>query len=113
MFCCMREFSGLGGTAKDSLCWPGATLCRVLLKAFAWTEMQTGPHASKLQRRSTSGGAVRRGNHTWGCYSVTQSTMALSSWESEMYATGSATARGLQSNTCLIETNSPCNLKIY
>ncbi|CAK0811173.1 unnamed protein product [Prorocentrum cordatum] len=68
---------------------------------------------SELQRRSTSGGAVRYGDHTWDCYSVTQSTIALSSGESEMYATGSATARGLQCKTYLIETQRPCNLKIY
>ena len=68
---------------------------------------------SELQRRSTSGGAVRYGYHTWDCYSVTQSTIALSSGESEMYATGSATARGLQCKTYLIETQRPCNLKVY
>ena len=68
---------------------------------------------SELQRRSTSGGAVRYGDHTWDCYSVTQSTIALSSGESEMYATGSATARGLQCKTYLIETQRPSNLKIY
>ena len=56
---------------------------------------------------------MRYGDHTWDCYSVTQSTIALSSGESEMYATGSATARGLQCKTYLIETQRPCNLKIY
>ena len=64
---------------------------------------------SELQRRATSGGAVRDGDHTWDCYSVTQSTIALSSGESEMYATGSATARGLQCKTYLIETQRPSN----
>eukprot|EP00959_Pyramimonas_sp_CCMP1952_P401443 8411609-Pyramimonas_sp.AAC.1 len=75
--------------------------------------MQTGPHATELQRRSTGGGAVRYGGHTWDCYSVAQSTIALSSGESGMYAAGIATARGLQCNTYLIDTLRPCNLKIY
>eukprot|EP00959_Pyramimonas_sp_CCMP1952_P028331 594460-Pyramimonas_sp.AAC.1 len=75
--------------------------------------MQTGPHAGELQRRSTSGGAVRHGGHTWGCYLVTQSTIAPSPGESEMHATGSATARGLYRKTYLIEAQRPCNLKIY
>ena len=48
---------------------------------------------TELLRRSTSGGAARYGLHTWDCYSVTQATIALSSAESEFYATGSATAR--------------------
>ena len=56
---------------------------------------------------------MRYGDNTWDCYSVTQSTIALSSGESEMYATGSAAARGLQCKTYLIETQRPCNLKIY
>ena len=47
----------------------------------------------ELLRRSTIGGAVRDGLHTWDCYSVTQATIALSSAESEFYATGSATAK--------------------
>ncbi|CAK0909889.1 unnamed protein product [Prorocentrum cordatum] len=69
--------------------------------------------ASELQRRSTSGGAVRYGEHTWDCYSVAQSTIALSAGEPGMYATGSATARGLQRNIYMIETQRPCKLKIY
>ncbi|CAK0842192.1 unnamed protein product, partial [Prorocentrum cordatum] len=68
---------------------------------------------SEFQRRFTSGGAVRDGDHTWDCYSATQSTIALSSGEPEMHAAGSATARGLQCKTGLIETKRPCNLKIY
>ena len=50
---------------------------------------------TELLRRSTSGGAVRYGLHTWDCYSVTQATIALSSAESEFYATGCATASQL------------------
>ena len=34
---------------------------------------------TELPRRSTSGGAVRYGLHTWDCYSVTQATIAPSS----------------------------------
>ena len=45
---------------------------------------------TELLRRSTSGGAVRYGLHTWDCYSVTQAAIALSSVESEFHATGSA-----------------------
>lgn len=56
---------------------------------------------------------MRYGNHTWDCYAMTQATQAMSSGESEMYATGSAAARGLQCKTYLIETQRPCNLKIY
>ena len=37
---------------------------------------------TELLRRSTSGGAVTYVLHTWGCYSVTQATIALSSAES-------------------------------
>ena len=59
---------------------------------------------TELLRRSTIGGAVRYGLHTWDCYSVTQATIALSSAESEFYATGSATARGLQCKVYLSET---------
>ena len=51
---------------------------------------------TEMLRRSTSGGAVRCGSYTWDCYSVTQATIALSSAESEFYATGSPTTRGLQ-----------------
>ena len=65
---------------------------------------------TELLRRSTSGGAVRYGLHTWDCYSVTQATIALSSAESEFYATGSATARGLQCKVYLSETERPCEL---
>ena len=32
---------------------------------------------TELLRRSTSGGAVRYGLHTWDCYSVTQVTISL------------------------------------
>ena len=59
---------------------------------------------TELLRRSTSGGAVRYGLHTWDCHSVTQATIALSSAESEFYATCSATARGLQCKVYLSET---------
>ena len=68
---------------------------------------------TELLRRSTSGGAVRYGLHTWDCYSVTQATIALSSAESEFYATGSATARGLQCKAYLSETERPCELDVY
>ena len=68
---------------------------------------------TELLRRSTSGGAVRYGLHTWDCYSVTQATIALSSAESEFYATGSATARGLQCKVYLSETERPCELDVY
>ena len=68
---------------------------------------------TELLRRSTSGGAVRYGSHTWDCYSVTQATIALSSAESEFYATGSATARGLQCKVYLSETERPCELDVY
>ena len=51
---------------------------------------------TELVRRSTSGGAVRYVLYTWDFYFVTQATIALSSADSEFYATGSATARGLQ-----------------
>ena len=64
-------------------------------------------------RRSTSGGAVRYGLHRWDCYSVTQATIALSSAESDFYATGSATARGLQCKAYLSETERPCELDVY
>ena len=47
---------------------------------------------TELLRRSTGGGAVRYGLHTW---IATQSHRPRSA-ESEFYATGSATARGLQ-----------------
>ena len=56
---------------------------------------------TELPRRSTSGGAVRYGLHTWDCYSVAQATKALSSAESEFFATGGATARGSARFTCL------------
>ena len=68
---------------------------------------------TELLRRSTSGGAVRYGLHTWDCHSVTQATIALSSAESEFYATGSATARGLQCKVYLSETERPCKLDVY
>ena len=68
---------------------------------------------TELLRRSTSGGAVRYGLHTWDCCSVTQATIARSSGESEFYATGSATARGLQSKVYLSETERPCDLDVY
>ena len=56
---------------------------------------------------------IRYGLHTWDCYSVTQATIALSSAESEFYATGSATARGLQCKAYLTETERPCELDVY
>ena len=65
---------------------------------------------TELLRRSTSGGAVRYGLHSWDCYSVTEATIELSSAESEFYATGGATARGLQCNVYLSETDRPCEL---
>ena len=68
---------------------------------------------TELLRRSTSGGGVRYGLHTWDCYSVTQATIALSSAESEFYATGIATARGLQCKVYLSETERPCELDVY
>ena len=68
---------------------------------------------TELVRRSTSGGVIRYGLHTWDCYSVTQATIALSSAESEFFATGSATARGLQCKAYLTETERPCELDIY
>ena len=68
---------------------------------------------TELLRRSTSGGAVRYGLHTWDCYSVTQATIALSSAESEFYATGSATARGLQYKVYVSETERPCELDVH
>ena len=40
---------------------------------------------TELLRRSTSGGAIRYGWHTWDCDSVTQATIAQSSAESEFY----------------------------
>ncbi|CAK0861483.1 unnamed protein product, partial [Prorocentrum cordatum] len=49
-----------------------------------------------VARKSTSGGTIRFGNHTWDCYSASQATQALSSGESEFYALGSIAARGLQ-----------------
>ena len=68
---------------------------------------------TELLRKSTSGSAVRYGLNTWDCYSVTQATIALSSAESEFYATGSATARGLQCKVYLSETERPCELEVY
>ena len=68
---------------------------------------------TELLRRSTSRGAVRYGLHTWECYSVTQAAIALSSAESEFYATGSATERGLQCKVYLSETERPCELDVY
>ena len=68
---------------------------------------------TELLRRSTSGGAVRYGLHTWDCYSVTQATIALSFAESEFYATSSATARGSQCKAHLSETERPCELDAY
>ena len=68
---------------------------------------------NRVARRSTSGGAVRYGLHTWDCYSVTQATIALSSAESEFCATGSATARGLQCKVYLSDTERPCELDVY
>ena len=68
---------------------------------------------TELVRRSTSRGVIRYGLHTWDCYSVTQATIALSSAESEFYATGSATARGLQCKAYLTETERPCELDVY
>ena len=67
----------------------------------------------EVLRRSTSGGAVRIGTHCWECYSATKATIALSSGESEFYATGSAAARGLQCRSYLIETCWPHGLDIY
>ena len=67
---------------------------------------------TELLRRSTSGGAIRYGLHTWDCYSVTQATIALSSAESEFYATGSGTARGLQCKVYLSETERPCEVDV-
>ena len=68
---------------------------------------------TELLRRSTSGGAVRYGLHTWDCYSVTQATIELSSAESEFYATCCATARGLQCKVYLSETERRCELDVY
>ena len=68
---------------------------------------------TELVRRSTSGGVIRYGLHTWDCYSVTQATIALSCAESEFYATGSATGRGLQCKAYLTETERPCELDVY
>ena len=68
---------------------------------------------TELLRRSTSGGAVRYVLHTWDCYSVTQATIALSSAETEFYATCSASARGLQCNVYLSETERRCELDVY
>ena len=68
---------------------------------------------TEMHRRPTSGGVVRYGNLSWDCYSVTQATIALSSGESEFYATGSATARRLQCKAYLSETERPCELDVY
>ena len=68
---------------------------------------------TELLRRSTSGSAVRYGLHKWDCYSVTQVTIALSSAESEFFATGSATTRGLQCTVYLSEMERPCELDVY
>ncbi|CAK0790038.1 unnamed protein product [Prorocentrum cordatum] len=56
-----------------------------------------------VARKSTSGGTVRFGSHTWECYSTSQATQALSSGESEFYALGSFAARGLQMKFVLDE----------
>ncbi|CAK0910398.1 unnamed protein product [Prorocentrum cordatum] len=56
-----------------------------------------------VARKSTSGGVIRFGNHTWDCYSASQATQALSSGESELYALGSTAARGLQMKFFLSE----------
>ena len=80
---------------------------------FAWKVTEIWAPTTELLRRSTSGGAVWYGLHMWDCYSATQATIALSSAESEFYATGSATARGLQCKVHLSETERPCELDVY
>ncbi|CAK0804855.1 unnamed protein product, partial [Prorocentrum cordatum] len=47
-----------------------------------------------VARKSTSGGAIRFGNHTWECNSASQATQALSSGESEFYALGATWMTG-------------------
>ena len=53
------------------------------------------------------------GDHAWGCDSVAQSTVALGSGESEMYAVGSVAAGGPQCKAHFTETLWPRNLNIY
>ena len=53
------------------------------------------------------------GGHCWDAYSATQATEALSSGESEFYATGSACARGLQAKSYLMETGRPFAVRIH
>ena len=99
-------------TVKASRCWCGAIPCKNCQMVSAWTVTAIG-----LQRQSCFAGpqvevqpgtVCTRGN----CYSVTQATIALSSAESEFYATGSATARGLQCKVYLSETERPCELDV-
>ena len=65
-----------------------------------------------VHRRSTSGGVVRYGGHLWDAFSVSQAVNALSSGESEFYATGSVMARGLLAKHFMEETGRTVKLEV-
>ena len=109
----MPDCRGWVDTTKASQCRCGVVPCKNCQMVFAWKVTEIWAPTTELLRRSTSGGAVRYGLHTWDCYSDTQATIALSSAESEFYATGSATARGLQCKVYLSETERLCELDVY
>lgn len=66
----------------------------------------------RVTRKSTSGGAARLGNHTLKTLSKTQSVIALSSAESELYGLIKATAEGLGLQFKLKDLGLQCRLTI-
>ena len=67
----------------------------------------------KLSRKSTSGGAIKLGTHTLRTYSKTQSNIALSSAESELYAMVKAASEGLGIMTMIQEFGKEVKLVMH
>ncbi len=64
---------------------------------------------TETARRSTSGGVIRFGQHTWDAYSATQATQASSAGEAELYSVGSVAARGLLAKSFFLLWGSPAD----
>ncbi len=91
-----------------------------LVQNFAWqkapghitvyTDANWG--GCKKTRKSTSAGCVKYGSHTWKTWSKTQSTVATSSAEAELYGIVRGTQEALASLTMLKEFAMPMGAKL-
>ena len=81
---------------------PGELLCNT----------DAGSASDKISRRSTSGGVVTLGGGVLNCWAKKQNSVALSSWESELFAAITSGTRSLGIQSELMDLWYSCSVTV-